>query len=41
MDHSGEMVFCYFDREGFDFAGPHRRDSVANRRQGEAADPIE
>ena len=37
MDHVGKAVFCYFDGEGFDLAGPDGRDPVPDRRQREAA----
>ncbi len=41
MDHVGKAVFCDFDGEGFDLAGPQGRDPVPDRRQREAADAIE
>ena len=41
MSHAGEVVFRHFDGEGFNLTGPHGRDSIADRRQGKAADAIE
>ena len=33
MEHGGEPLSCHFDGEGFDLAGPHRLDAVADRRE--------
>ncbi len=41
MDHVGEMVFRHLDGEGFNLAGPERYDPGPDRREGEAADPVE
>ncbi|MDE6997076.1 MAG: hypothetical protein K2P04_04245 [Oscillospiraceae bacterium] len=41
MNHARETVFCNFDGEGFDLAGPQWRDPIADRRQRKTADPIE
>ena len=41
MEHLGEMVLCDFDGKGFDLTGPQGFDPVPDRRQGEAADPVE
>ena len=41
MEHIGEAVLCDLDGKGFNLAGPHGRDPIPNRRQGEAANPIE
>ena len=41
MDHVGKVVFGHFDGEGFDLTGPQGRDAAADRRQREAANPIE
>ena len=41
MDHVGKMVLRDLDGKGFDLAGPHGRDPVPDRSQGEAADAIE
>ena len=35
------MVFRYFDGEDFNLAGPHGGDPIPDRRQWEAANPIE
>ena len=41
MEHGGEPLSCHFDGEGFDLAGPHRLDAVADRREWEPSDSIE
>ena len=41
MEHGREPLSCHFDGEGFDLAGPHRLDAVADRREGEPSDSIE
>ena len=41
MNHVGEVVFRDFDGEGFNLAGPHRRDPIADRREGKPANAIE
>lgn len=41
MDHVGKMQFRYFDGKGFDLAGPHRTDAVADCSQGKAPDAVE
>ena len=41
MGHGREPLSCHFDGEGFDLAGPHRLDAVADRREGEPSDSIE
>lgn len=38
MEHGGEPLSCHFDGEGFDLAGPHRLDAVADRREWEPSD---
>ena len=40
MDHAGEVLFGYLDRERLDLAGPDGDDPAAHRRQGEAANAI-
>ena len=41
MDHAGETVRCDLNRKGFNLTGPYRRESIADCREGETADPIE
>ena len=41
MEYGGEPLSCHFDGEGFDLAGPHRLDAVADRREWEPSDSIE
>ena len=41
MDHVGELVFSDFDRKGFNLAGPERSDTISDRCQREASNPIE
>ena len=41
MDHIGEVVFCYFNGKGFNFAGPECFDPDTGRGQREAPDSVE